>query len=281
MSGIKIPKVLNNRRINTKNLNNNRPTNRGTRPYISIEELGLPFDLNFFKQNVFHSSNSIFDTIAWTTLEDVRKEFFNLKKQIYWTEKLAQEFIDKHKPKNFSDLRKIENGSGLGFWLHQNNLSEKYFELQTKPWDIDSTKSFINKYKCNKLTDLRKYPRGSGLINWIIKNNLTKELFPKEYDIEWNDNSAKEFIKKNKPKNFTDLKNFGLIGTSLQRWIYSEGGGRKRYFQDEKIFWNLKIATKFINEHKPRIASDLKKFKNGSGLLTWLGKNKKTKIFFK
>lgn len=89
MGGIRIPKVLNGRRINNKTspTSNGRTSNRRTRPYISIEELGIPMDLKFFKQDIFHSSNSLFDTIAWTTLDDVRKEFFgiiNRKEKGYW-----------------------------------------------------------------------------------------------------------------------------------------------------------------------------------------------------
>ena len=90
MGGIRIPKVLNGRRTNTKSnttSGGSTTTNRRTRPYISIEQLGIPLDLNFFKQDIFHSSNSLFDTVAWTTLDDVRKEFFNIinrKEKGYW-----------------------------------------------------------------------------------------------------------------------------------------------------------------------------------------------------
>lgn len=90
MGGIRIPKVLNGRRTNTKSNTSSggsTTTNRRTRPYISIEQLGIPLDLNFFKQDIFHSSNSLFDTVAWTTLDDVRKEFFNIinrKEKGYW-----------------------------------------------------------------------------------------------------------------------------------------------------------------------------------------------------
>jgi hypothetical protein len=80
MGGIRIPKVLNGRRTNSNTSSEiGTSTSRRTKPYISIEELGIPLDLKFFKQDIFHSSNSLFDTVAWTTLDDVRKEFFGLK----------------------------------------------------------------------------------------------------------------------------------------------------------------------------------------------------------
>ena len=77
------------------------------------------------------------------------------------------------------------------------------------------------------------------------------------------------------------MRNLGSNGLSLQRWIYLLGGGRKKYFtSDEKIYWDDKIAKDFIKTHKPRVATDLKKIKGGSGLLSWLSKNKKTQLFF-
>jgi uncharacterized protein with HEPN domain len=46
------------------------------KPYISLTELGIPLDLNFFRQSILHSSNGKFNTIAETTLDDVRRECF-------------------------------------------------------------------------------------------------------------------------------------------------------------------------------------------------------------
>jgi hypothetical protein len=284
MGGIRIPKVLNGRRTNTNSSTTGRgtSTNRRTRPYVSIEELGIPLDLKLFKQDVFHSSNSLFDTVAWTTLDDARSEFFELKKMISWDMVSAENFINENNVTELKDLRNIENGFGLYYWLRQNNLTEKFFgESKTKPWTKETAKDLIKETNSNKLTDLRNHPKGSGLINWIVKNDLTYIFFPDTKQIEWTENTAKDFINKYKPKNFSDLRNLGSNGLSLQRWIYLEDGGRKKYFtSDEKIYWDDKIANEFIKTHKPRVAVDLKKIKNGSGLLNWLSKNKKTQLFF-
>jgi superfamily II DNA or RNA helicase len=79
MGGIQIPKVLTKSIRNKQYINNQskKKTNK-VKPYVSLTELGIPLDLNFFKQNILHSSNSKFNTIAETTLNDCRKEFFVL-----------------------------------------------------------------------------------------------------------------------------------------------------------------------------------------------------------
>lgn len=112
------------------------------------------------------------------------------------------------------------------------------------------------------MTDLRNYKRGSGLINWIIKIILQKNYSQKKLILNGL-KKGKDFIKNNNPKNYSDLRNFGSVGMSLQRWIYFDGGGRKKYFQDEKIYWNMKLAKEFIDKHKPKFVKDLRKIKFG------------------
>jgi superfamily II DNA or RNA helicase len=79
MGGIRIPKVLTKKRAKTSAGGGGNPS-KTTKPYVSIEELGIPLDLNLFKNSILHSSNGLFSTIAWTTLDDVRREFFNIEK---------------------------------------------------------------------------------------------------------------------------------------------------------------------------------------------------------
>jgi hypothetical protein len=81
MGGIAIPKVL----MNKKRVKAHTPSqftkssSKQTKPYVSLVELGIPLDLNFFKQTTLHSSDGLFDSIAWTTLDEVRREFFNMR----------------------------------------------------------------------------------------------------------------------------------------------------------------------------------------------------------
>tara|TARA_R110000822_G_scaffold83866_8_gene197211 strand:+ start:1323 stop:3443 length:2121 start_codon:yes stop_codon:yes gene_type:complete len=81
MGGIQIPKVL-TKSIRNKQYNNNQSKKKSSKvkPYVSLTELGIPLDLNFFRQSILHSSNGKFNTIAETTLDDVRRECFDIRK---------------------------------------------------------------------------------------------------------------------------------------------------------------------------------------------------------
>ena len=91
MGGILIPKVL-TKSIRNKNYTNNqnKKTSSKTKPYVSLTELGIPLDLNLFRQSILHTSNSKFNTIAETTLDDVRREFFGLT---LWKEKWNKDTV--------------------------------------------------------------------------------------------------------------------------------------------------------------------------------------------
>ena len=84
MGDIKIPKVLLKSPRKTSGSNSSKSKPVSNRPRVNITELGIPLDLNIFNENVLHSSDGKFDTIAWTTLDDVRREFFGLANT--WTE---------------------------------------------------------------------------------------------------------------------------------------------------------------------------------------------------
>jgi superfamily II DNA or RNA helicase len=77
MGGILIPKVLSNTKNKTKS-NSTTSKSKSTKPSISIADLGIPLDLNLFK-TAYHNNDDKFGTIAWTTLDDCRREFFEIK----------------------------------------------------------------------------------------------------------------------------------------------------------------------------------------------------------
>lgn len=90
MGGIRIPKVL-TKSIRNKNYQQSQKKTKSNKvkPYVSLTELGIPLDLNFFRQSILHTSNSKFNTIAETTLDDVHKEF---SERNFWTKtKIMQE----------------------------------------------------------------------------------------------------------------------------------------------------------------------------------------------
>jgi len=46
---------------------------------LSLDDLEIPFDLNLFKNCALHKDSDFFSTISYTTLEEARKSFYNIK----------------------------------------------------------------------------------------------------------------------------------------------------------------------------------------------------------
>jgi hypothetical protein len=94
MGGIMIPKVKTTR---PKTKGKSTPTNKKkqTQRITTLEELGIPLDLNLFNQSILYSQGDKFSTVAWTTLDNCRTEFFGLQKQ--WTEDSIREEALKYK----------------------------------------------------------------------------------------------------------------------------------------------------------------------------------------
>jgi superfamily II DNA or RNA helicase len=75
MGGILIPKVKTTR-PKTKGKSNTTNKKKQTQRIATLEELGIPLDLNLFNQSIMYSQGDKFSTVAWTTLDECRKEFF-------------------------------------------------------------------------------------------------------------------------------------------------------------------------------------------------------------
>lgn len=171
MGGIRIPKAL----ISTKRVKANNPKQAaksfGTKPYVSLVELGIPTDLNLFKQSALHSSDGLFDSIAWTTLDDVRREFFNINNKNQFSKKRsfleAREFVRKLKLTSAKD------------WVAYCNGELK--NLPIKPDDIPTT--VYSSYKDEGFTNLMDF---LGLDNSKSRNRKFKSF-----------NDVKKFFKKN------------------------------------------------------------------------------------
>ena len=149
MGGIRIPKVL-IKSIRNKQYTNNQSKKKSNKvkPYVSLTELGIPLDLNFFRQSILHSSNGKFNTIAETTLDDVRRECFDIKMSCsVWTEEKIIEEVKKYKTK--SEFRINANGAyqrakKLGI-LNEITKNLKGI-IQTK-WTLELLKKESKKYK--------------------------------------------------------------------------------------------------------------------------------------
>jgi len=103
MGGILIPKVVQKKNRNSVSGTQTKKS-KTTKPSISLEDLDIPLDLNIFKQSALHTNDDDFSTIAWTTLDDVRREFYNINlayKRDFLSFLEAKNFVNKLNLKNF------------------------------------------------------------------------------------------------------------------------------------------------------------------------------------
>jgi hypothetical protein len=85
MGGIIIPKVLTSKPKTKGKSTTSTQKKKSTQQLRSLEDLGIPLDLNLFNQSILYSQGDKFSTVAWTTLDNVKREFFGIRKgNSYW-----------------------------------------------------------------------------------------------------------------------------------------------------------------------------------------------------
>ncbi len=176
MGGIRIPKVLMSK---TKGKSVSKGSkSKSVKPYVSMEELGIPIDLNFFKNTTLYKQTDKFGTVAECTLDEVRREFYNLKEQFRWDDESA--IAEAKKYKNIQDLRKNSNGAYK--YIKLNNLQSIAFSdyqnfhigREVKLWDKKSAIKESKKYNSRNSMALNC----SGAFKFLKRNNLLDYCFP-------------------------------------------------------------------------------------------------------
>jgi hypothetical protein len=211
MGGIRIPKAV----MNKKRVKAHTPTqsakSTGTKPYVSLVELGIPTDLNLFKQSALHSSDGLFDSIAWTTLDEVRNQFFNIKNnKPYTKEELTNIAKNSNSIKElgYSDInsfrkRCINSGNYYGF------DGDKLFTNITKHipkqflWTIENVKNHFKNNNYKTKAEFKKSAAGAKAIKYEIFDELTKNLPNGGIRIKWTDSSLLDAARNS--KNFIDM----------------------------------------------------------------------------
>jgi superfamily II DNA or RNA helicase len=225
MGGVLIPKVL------TKSIRNKQYQQSGkktksnkVKPYVSLTELGIPLDLNFFRQSILHSSNGKFNTIAETTLDDVRRECFGLNEPNH-ASGLKKDFL------NSKDAMKLVHSFKL------NSLSEWVDFSKSNKMPDNIPVGFKHYYKKTEGIDISV---GEWLGTGIIAPQNKKFVSLKE---------AKAFVKK---LGFTTQFEWRNYVSSGKRPEYIPSNPDKNYIKTgEWISWGDFLGT-------GRIANQLK-----------------------
>jgi hypothetical protein len=251
MGGIRIPKVL------TKTIRNkqyqqsqNKLKSNKVKPYVSLTELGIPLDLNFFRQSILHSSNSKFNTIAETTLDDVRRECFELNGKIQMRDFLdfekAREYVhslglknqtewfnycaskDRHPniPSNAAKVYKdkwintadwLGNGYQSTYDISDKHLSYKDAKQYIKKLNVkfNTTKEYDkyireNNIECLPLAPKGKYIKNNEWVSW--SDYLGTEVIANQYKKFLSYNEAKKYVHRLKLKSRDEWNDYKKSG---------------------------------------------------------------------
>jgi superfamily II DNA or RNA helicase len=184
MGGILIPKVLTSNKPKSKSPNKN-VSSKTVKPKVNITELGIPLDLNLFK-SAYRKDNDKFGTIAWTTLEDCRREFYcmtyNGKNNEWLSYEDAKKYVHTLGIKTqtgwneFVKLRELPSGIPYGprgiymkngewvdwaDWLGNGIVSA--FEIGKKHLSYDDAKQYIKPFKFKSSTEYFNYVKDNNI----------------------------------------------------------------------------------------------------------------------
>jgi DNA-binding HxlR family transcriptional regulator len=186
MGGILIPKVLTKSTKSGQKSTQSTNTKKATQQLKSLEELGIPLDLNLFKQDIMYSQSDKFGTIAWTTLDDVRREFFGIMQQ--WDLQKAHKEALKYKSR-----WEFGKNSGAYGWALRNNCLDKICSHMTGKWNLELAKKEAKKYKT--IGEVQRM--NPSLSRWVLKNNLKDKVYlHMNFRNEWTEERVREEAKK-------------------------------------------------------------------------------------
>lgn len=215
MGGIRIPKVL-LKKVKANNLVSSGSKSKSVKPYVSMEQLGIPIDLNFFTNTCLYKQNDKFGTVAECTLDDVRREFFGLKDFSWWDNERA--ISEAKKYKNRDEMAKKCPG-GLKY-IRRNNLIDLCFPIkETKKLSLEECIELGKNFKGKgNVADFRKlYPVE---LNKLIYNGYNykgeKSIPPRKLD----KTTIIEFARKCKSKTEFARKGGGMYKKSKELGIY-------------------------------------------------------------
>jgi superfamily II DNA or RNA helicase len=278
MGGILIPKVVSKTNRNSVSTTPSKKS-KSVKPQLSLEDLDIPLDLNLFKQTALHTNNDEFSTIAWTTLDGVRREFFNikgngknnewlsydeakkyihslgLKKQEYWNEFVKLRQLPKNIPYSpVGVYKKRGEWKTWADWLGNGFVSA--FEIGDKHLSYEDAKKYINKFKFKTSKEYIEYVKNNNIdfLSQAPQGKYRKQGIWKG----WGDYLGHGGLSnQDRSKNMIDFE-------SAREFVRSLGLKNR----DE---WSKFINTSKMPNDIPRWPDDIKVYKQWNGWGDWLG----------
>jgi len=257
MGGIQIPKVL-----TSKPKPNRKPSQPGsskkgsTQQLRSLEELGIPMDMNFFNQSILYSQGDKFSTVAWTTLDDVRREFFNINHRGigYWTKDRCAEEAKKYKNRvDFMNNSQVAYTKARDIYKCLDDICNHMPPSLTK-WNYDLALKTAKKYKTRNELKLSE----QTCWQWIKRNKLDDIMFAHmenkltTYNMQELKKEAKQFQyredwKTFNPKGYNKVMKEGLLNEYC-----------KHMFKNK--FHNIKLIEQILKENNIKSMKELKNY---------------------
>ena len=221
----------------------------GIRPTVNIDDLDL-LDIDVYR-NFLHKNDDLFTTIKSTTLDEVRREFYNIQaphhdgtKKDCLPSSDAMKFVHSLKLKSLSEWDaftksdKMPDNIPVGFSGYYKK--SEGIDISVAEWigyynPMSSNKSFVSYLECKE---------------WFAKNNITTQGQFRKY---CNENTKPEYIPSNPNKYYEEWNGWGEFTGSG-----NNNGGLS-------IYKPFKEVRKFIRSLK---------FKNKSEYSNWLKSNK-------
>lgn len=258
MGGIQIPKVLTKSTKNKQKSNQTKNGKKPTQQLKSLEELGIPLDLNLFKKDIMYSLSDKFGTIAFTSLDECKREFFNINHSGigYWTKQRCLEEAKKYKTR-----MEFMKNSAVAYQKSRdtyNCLDEicSHMPPSLTKWNYDLALKTAKKYKSRE--ELRKNQQ--SCIQWIRRNKLDDVMFAHmenkltTYNLDELKKEAKQFEyredwKKFNPKGYNKVTTEGLLNEYCKHMFKTK-------------FHNIKFIQKIIKDNKIKTIQQLKEYDN-------------------
>jgi superfamily II DNA or RNA helicase len=251
MGGILIPKVKTTRpKPNGKSNSTNKK--KQTQRIATLEELGIPLDLNLFNQSIMYSQGDKFSTVAWTTLDEVRKEFFGIENK--WNEDNVREEALKYNSRTEFKTNAggaMDAAKRLGIYeevcshMDKNNIGKK-----TKLSD----KEALNEFKRLKKTyTTKKDVREKDQTMF----NVLGRIFPIEFKNWYNSltqlkrhNGYTEKEVRQLAKKFPNRKLMQLNGHGSAVLHAVKNGYADEIFQHGTKVWTKELVIKELKKYK-------------------------------
>jgi len=257
MGGILIPKVKTTR-PKTKGKSNTTNKKKQTQRIATLEELGIPLDLNLFNQSILYSQGDKFSTVAWTTLDEVRKEFFGIT---HWTYEKCKAIALKYE--KYSEFYKNE-ASCLGHATANGFLDEITSHMIKVNNSATTLKEFNEIVKENNLItklDIRSF-KGKNLRKIAQRLNVW-DNFPnakRGVDISKEDyDEIKNEALKFKTRNEFKINSRNLYQKARIKGIIDEVCSHMKSPINPPNFWNIKTLKQTASSF-----SSKKEFREGA-----------------